>query len=440
MDDNLSIIFVIILVLLSAFFVAAEFAIVRVRPSRVKQLIKEGNKTAKLVQKILNQIDVYLSACQLGITLASLGLGALGEPAVSYFLDPILNSLNLPEQVSHIISMTLSFSIISFISVVLGELVPKNIAIYKAEKLSLILARPLYLFYKLAQPIIVLMNSTANLIIRLFGINIKEDSNNSHSAEELKLLLSDSYKKGTLTKSTYELMENAFKFNEKVSREIMTPRTDMVCVDITDPIEKIIEILKENDTYTRFPIIEGDKDHIIGILNTKRLFLEKIDENTNLLDYSQKAYSILDSTPIPLTFKKMKKEKIQMIILNDEYGGTEGLVTMEDIMEELFGDIHDEFDDDEEPLIQKIDDNTYILEGITTLHDIHYTCKLDVKHDEVETIGGFINTISPEVRTNMEITYDNLVFKILEIDNSRIEKVKMTILEKNESEDLDSGE
>ena len=271
---GLNLFLVVLLIGASAFFVMAEFSFLRVRASRIEQLISEGNKKAIELQKITFQLDAYLSACQLGITVTALALGFLGEPTMAKLLEPLFEKTDMPAALTHTISIAVAFLVITYFHVVLGELAPKTIAIQKAEKVALVLAKPMKIFYILMYPFIFVLNGSGNLFARLFGVRPSSEHEEVHSEEELKILLSESYESGEINQAEYRYVNRIFNFDELAAREIMIPRIDLVVLDVEATVEENIEIMK-HENYTRFPVMQGDKDHIIGFIHSKEFFMQK---------------------------------------------------------------------------------------------------------------------------------------------------------------------
>src|SRR5699024_7778994 len=272
----INLLLVAILILMTAFFVATEFAIVKIRSTRVDYLIESGNKRAVHAKKLLENLDGYLSACQLGITVTALGLGWLGEPTVMRLLSPLFNELGLNQTVASLLSFVIAFLAITYFHVVVGELAPKTIAIQKAEEVTLFLAKPLILFYKLMYPFIWLLNGSAQKLIRLFGFKPAQEHEVAHSEEELRLILSESYKSGEINHSEMTYVNNIFEFDERLAKEIMVPRTEMLCFYKEDSFDKNIEVVYEGQ-FTRYPVADGDKDNIVGLINIKEIFTGRFD-------------------------------------------------------------------------------------------------------------------------------------------------------------------
>lgn len=413
----------IFFILFSSFFVIAEFSIVKVRQSRIEQLIIEGDKRAVYVKKILGNLNEYLSTAQVGITLASLALGWLGEPTFEKLLEPVFGLFHLPENVVNTLSFIASFSIITYLHVVLGELAPKTIAIIKAESISLKVAKPLLFFDKILYPFVWLLNESANVLVRLLGFKAVNDHEYVHSEEELKQILSESYQRGKINQSEYHYVNNIFEFDNRLAKEILVPRTEMVCLYKNLSLEENLKIILE-EKFTRFPMVMNDKDQILGVVNTKELILDfmKKDE-INIEDYIHPTLMVIDNTPVNKLLKRMQKERIQMAILLDEYGGTAGLITIEDILEEIVGEIRDEFDLDERPMIEKLNDHEYLVEGKVLIEDINELFDLDIDDDEIDTIGGWIYSRVPDVNEGLKVDYNHVSFVVKTMDNFRIDHI-----------------
>lgn len=419
----INVIIVIFLVFMNGFFVATEFAMVKVRKSRVETLALDGNKNAKYTLKIVKDLNSYLSACQLGITLASLGLGWVGEPAFADMLRPLINLFNLPEITLHSIAVVLGFSIITGLHIVLGELVPKSLAIISAEKIALYTALPLIGFYKITYPIMWSFNHSTNLVLKIFGISQVDEQEAAHTDEEIKLLVEDSYKHGLIDQTELTFVDNIFDFSEKTVREIMIPRTDMACVFIEDSFEEIIKYVLE-EQLTRYPICKDSKDNVIGFIHIKDLFKLKIEGNENIEGIIREIKFVPESLSISELFTAFKEEKAQMAIIIDEFGGTSGLVTTEDILEEIVGEIQDEFDDDGEEDIILTENGSYVVDGKVILSDINELLETDIQDENIDTIGGWIYfQLGSYPKVKQKFTYENYEFIILKCDRKRISKI-----------------
>ena len=419
---------VALLIGLTAFFVGSEFAVVKVRMSRIDQLIAEGNKKAILAKKVANDLDYYLSACQLGITVTALGLGWLGKPTVERLLYPLFDSLGVTQALSTVISFVVAFSIVTFLHVVVGELAPKSLAIQFAEKMTLLLAGPLYWFGKIMYPLIWTLNGSARILLRTFGVQ-PAGHEQAHSEEELKIIMTQSFQSGEINQTELSYMENIFSFDERVAKDIMVPRTQMVTLEQSMNREEIIVVLDEHK-YTRYPVTEnGDKDHIIGFVNVKEMITDYVTgRDRDLVDCVHELPLIHEVTPIQEVLLKMQKERVHIALVIDEYGGTAGVITMEDILEEIVGEIRDEFDADEIPDIQQISEEMYHISGRVLLSDIEKQFGINFKESEdVDTIGGWFQYQNTDTMPGDFIDQDEHRWTILEMDNHQIIKVSLQL-------------
>ncbi|YCA44075.1 hemolysin family protein [Bacillus sp. JZ8] len=422
--DNITVNFILVAILigLTAFFVATEFAIVKVRTSRIDQLVAEGKRGAIAAKKVTTHLDEYLSACQLGITVTAMGLGWLGEPTIERVLHPLFEALHLNEATTTILSFGIAFALMTYLHVVIGELAPKTVAIQKAELITLTLAKPIILFYRIMFPFIWLLNGSARVIVGLFGLKPASEHEMAHSEEELRLLLSESYKSGEINKNELKYVNNIFEFDERIAKEIMVPRTEMVTLSINDSLSETMETLKV-EKFTRYPIVDGDKDNIVGVINIKEVLTSTLwedNEKANLSDFINPVIQVIETIPIHELMIKMQKERMHMAILIDEYGGTSGLVTIEDIVEEIVGEIRDEFDEEEIPEVRKIADNHYILNSKVLISDVNNLLNLNLEYDEVDTIGGWFLTQNFEAEKGTEIQFEGYTFKIREVEGHHI--------------------
>ncbi len=427
--DLLYLFLIVILIGLTGFFVAAEFAIVKVRVSRIDQLVQVGNKKAIAAKKVVSNLDEYLSSCQLGITITALALGWVGEPTVERLLHPVFEHFDMPTSVSRIVSFAIAFGTITYLHVVIGELAPKTLAIQKAEKLTLLLATPLIWFYRIMYPFIWLLNGSARVVIKLFGLHPASEHEMAHSEEELRIILSESYQSGEINQSEYKYVDNIFEFDNRIAREIMIPRTEIVSFDVSLSIQDFLREVKD-ERYTRYPVIDGDKDHIIGLINLKSMIKAYFDvkdiDTTTIREFVTPIIYVIETIPIHDLLKKMQKDQIHMAILIDEYGGTSGLVTVEDILEEIVGEIRDEFDVDETPDVQNIKDNHYILDGKVLISEVNKLLNLSIDDEDIDTIGGWILTKEIDVQENQVIEYEGYIFTLKEIDDHQIKLIEIS--------------
>lgn len=418
-----------LLIALTAFFVASEFAIIKVRSSRIDQLVEEGKKGAVSAKKVTLHLDEYLSACQLGITVTALGLGWIGEPTVAHLLEPLFAKLNIPASATHILSFIIAFSLVTFLHVVVGELAPKTLAIHKAETITLLVAKPLILFYKMMFPFIWVLNGSARLVTKMFGLEPASEHEIAHTEEELRIILSDSYKNGQINQSEFKYVNKIFEFDDRIAKEIMVPRTEVITLSKNDSLDHAFQIVKE-EKFTRYPVIDGDKDRVIGMVNVKELFTFMLSADNyhklTLEPLVRPIIRIIDTVPIQELLLKMQRERIHMAILMDEYGGTSGLVTVEDILEEIVGEIRDEFDLDEVAEVRKIADDHYIIDAKVLISQVNDLFGLDINDQDIDTIGGWILTEDYEAKQGDTIRFEGFNFKILEMEDHHIRYIEVT--------------
>lgn len=338
---NLSLI--ALFILLTAFFVGAEFAILKVRMSRIDQLISEGNKKAVTAKKVTQDLDYYLSACQLGITVTALVLGALGEPTVEKMLAPVFDYLNLGQALSTALSYAIALSVVTFLHVVLGELMPKTLAIQYAEKMTLLLAPPLYWFGQVSKPFIAILNGSARLLLKVFGVK-PAGHDEVYSEEELKMIVTQSYEGGEINQTELAYLENIFAFDTRQLNDIMIPRAEMVMLEKQQTLEQMVAVIEEFE-YTRYPVIDitKKKNDVIGFINTKEMLTDIAAGRSNdVTTFIQDILRFKQSTAIKEVFLKMQQTRKHMAVVTDGKGVIIGLVTMEDILSEIVGEIQDE--------------------------------------------------------------------------------------------------
>ena len=431
------------LVGINGVFVAAEFAVVKVRKTRLAELAENGSRRAQAALDVASKLDAYLSACQLGITLASLGLGWLGEPAIATFIEPLFVGFGGWSLVyTHTIAGAIAFLIISFLHIVLGELVPKSLAIQKAESTALATASFLKAFYGVFYPVIWALNSIANLVLRIWGIEPANEADLSHSEEELRMLVDASQKHGYLDKMEGKLLDNVFEFSDRIASEVMIPRQDMVCIFIQDKFEEVLEVVKKHG-HTRYLLCDDDKDHVLGLVHMRDII--RLQEQSGTKDITQIKRDILavpEGMPISHLVQRMRSQRTHMAVIVDEFGGSAGLVTLEDMLEELVGEIYDEFEL-EQLDIQKLAENEYILNGRVLLEEVSEMLGIELEEDTVSTIGGYVFSRIGRKPVKGDIVYfDGFNFEVIEVIGYRITKVEVTRkpLENNGSEEPQAHE
>ncbi|WP_417429531.1 hemolysin family protein [Halpernia sp.] len=439
-DSFVKILIAILLVLLNGFFVAAEFSIVKVRYSQIQLKAAEGNKMAKQAELIIKNLDAYLSATQLGITLASLALGWVGESALHQVFLNIFHTfdIELAEATITTISVICSFMIITIMHIVFGELVPKSIAIRKSESTTFFIAAPLRIFYNIFRPFIWLMNFLSNSVLKLIKIHPVSEQE-IHSTEELQLLVKQSAAGGEIEEENYEIIKNAFDFTDHSAKQIMVARQNILSIDIEDSLEEIMEIIMASG-YSRIPVFEHSIDNIIGIFYTKEIireFVKRKGELTHddLKELMREAFFVVGSKKISDLLKIFQQKKQHLAIIIDEFGGTEGIITLEDILEELVGEIQDE-EDDEETIVDQVGDNVYWVQATQPLEEINeYLPKELNEEGDFNTLAGFImNHLSDIPEENQEFDIDDYHFKILKMQNKSIELVELIYDPKAEEE------
>jgi CBS domain containing-hemolysin-like protein len=421
----LNIALLIILIALTAFFVASEFAVVKIRTSRVDQLVAEGNKKAILAKKVVTDLDYYLSACQLGITVTALGLGALGKPTVERLLYPVFEYLNVSASVSSVASYAIAFILVTFLHVVVGEMAPKTLAIQFSEKLTLLLSPPLYWFGKVMYPFIWALNGASRVILRGFGVK-PAGHEQAYSEDEIKIIMNQSYEGDENNKTKLSYLENVFVFDERDAKDIMVPRTELVTLNHNMTYDDIIPILDEHN-YSRYPVIEdGDKDRIVGVVNVKKILPDMVAlREHQLVDFVREIPYVSEVTSIQDAMIKMQQERVHMAVVVDEYGGTSGIITMEDILEELVGEIRDEFDADEVADIQETGENQYLINGRVLLDELERQFGLVFEgNEEMDTVAGWIQfQKGVGVEQGDTIEHGDYVWTVVDAENFHIKQV-----------------
>ena len=411
----------LVLVGLNAFFVAAEFALVRVRESRIVQLEQEGSTRAGVVRETLRDLDSNLSVCQVGITVASLALGWVGEPAVSHLIEPVLGGIGVAsERVVTIVSVAVGFGVITYAHLVFGEQAPKYYSIQRAEQVSLWISRPLNLFRLVLRPVVWVVNASTNFILRPWGIRLGEEME-AHSEEELRIMITSSTASGVLEPEEREYLNNVFDFGDRVAREVMVPRPDIEALSAEAPLPDLAERAAFG-RYTRYPVFEGDLDHVLGAVHIKDLFRAAAEEpeGFDIHELIRECLVVPENKPIEQILREFQKRKLQMAIVIDEWGSVEGLITIEDILEEIVGEIQDEFDEGE-AAIEQIGDDLYAVDGRIPITEVNEHFKLDLPHEDFDTIGGFIlGSLGrpPEVGDTVEA--DGAVINVKSVDGPRV--------------------
>lgn len=417
---------VLVLVGINAFFVVAEFSLVKMRRTRLQELANQGSGKAKYAIAVTNKLDTYLSASQLGITLASLGIGYVGEPAIAELIfNPILNALDVNSPaLSHVFSFLLTFSTITFLHIVLGEQAPKYLAIQRSEGASLFVAGPLIAFNKVFKPIIWVLNAASNGVLKVLNVE-PSNEHEAHTEEEIRIMLGQSAKSGHINKDELALFDNIFEFSDRLAREVMLPRTDMECLYTDVPMEENLKTIYATK-HTRYPVAVEEKDRIIGFVHITDILTAPPEKLTDLRNFLRPILTIPESIEVSQALKLMQKKHSQLVIVVDEYGGTAGILTIEDILEEIVGDLHDEFDNDERPEIEMKGD-AISADGRVLLEELTPLLGFDLDDDEVDSIGGWLFKQLEGVPTvGSKVEYRNRIFEVAEMDRFRIVRVTIT--------------
>lgn len=418
-----------VLIMINAYFAASEMAIVSVNKTKIHHLGEEGNKKAKLVERLLQEPTSFLSTIQVAITLAGFFNSASAATGVSIQLGAVLKSWGIPFGES--VAMVVVTILLSFITLILGELVPKRIALQKAEGIAMAVAGPIVFISKVVSPFIKLLSWSTAFVLRLVGIK-DENIEESLSREEIRSMVISGQEKGVFNETETEMINSIFEFDDTQAEAVMTPRTEVFCIDIDDPLTDYMDELMEMH-YTRIPVYQDSIDHIIGILHMKDFTVQARENGFDQVDIRKilrKPYFALESKKVDELFISLQREHQHIAILVDEYGGFSGIVTLEDLIEEIVGEIADEYDDGEDPQIKKIDENTYILEGSMMIDDIDEELHLQIPLDDLDTIGGFlIDQLGemPEEGEEKLVEWENLTFKIEEFKDKRVGRIKLYI-------------
>ncbi|OGI18924.1 MAG: hypothetical protein A3B68_06810 [Candidatus Melainabacteria bacterium RIFCSPHIGHO2_02_FULL_34_12] len=428
MDIVIGILFAFLLILINGFFVAIEFALARVNKTRIEQKVKEGSKTAVLILNALNKIDRYISAAQVGITISSLVLGAIGELTIAKALIPIVEPFTSNELINitaHSIALPLALLMVTYFHVVIGEIIPKTIAFIDPGKTAFYLIWPLEIFKLITSPLVKFLNISASSILRIFGITDLRTTF-VYTEDELKMLLNVSQEEGVLEQSEKEMITNIFDFPDTVVREVMTPRPDMVCIDANEPIDSAVKIAIDSK-HSRIPIYEKSIDNIIGVITTRDLLEETSHGNKTkpVKEIAKPVIKVPESKALDDLLTELKRKSLQMAIVIGEFGGTSGLVTVEDIIEEIVGEIHDEFDNETDS-IQVLPNSDIILDGKLNLDELNEKLGTDFSKEHYDTIGGLtFGLIGKEPNIGDEVESNGYILKVEAKDKQRINKIRL---------------
>jgi len=431
MDILPQLLLIVVLVLLNGYFVASEFSLVAVRKTRIDELVRKKNRAAKLVQLAIQEMDTYISATQLGITIASLALGWVGEPVLAHLIEPFLSFL--PKEgsliTSHVLAFTIAFLIITVLHIVFGEVAPKSLALRRSERTALFVTPPLIAFTKLFKPFIWFLHTAGDLVLRLFGIEAQVGNQAAHSEEEIKMILAQSGEEGVLEKAEIEMVYNVFKLGDIPVKQIMIPRTDIIAFNVALTLKEVIKRIKRYG-HSRYPVYENSIDNIIGFIHVKDVYPEvgksKKDPKLSELGIIRDIIHVPETKRADDVLIDMRNKRIHLAVVNDEYGGTAGLITLEDIVESVVGEIGDEFD---KPLkeMRKESDGSFLVEGLVPIEKVQSKFNLALRGQGYTTIGGLVfGLLGREPNVGDEVQLGNIVFRVEKLDRKRIKTLRLT--------------
>lgn len=424
----LELLLILVLVLFNAFFAASEIAIVSLNKNKVIHLADEGDKKAISLLKLLNEPSKFLATIQVGITLAGFLASASAATNISKRLANVLDKFNIPG--SSEISVIVITVFLSYVTLVFGELFPKRIALQKSEQIAMFAIKPVLFISKIASPFVKMLTSSTNLLLKIFGMNL-EDLEEKVSEEEIRSMIKVGEENGVINEIEKDMIDSIFKFDDTLAKEIMTPRINVFALEVSTPINELLDKITE-EQYSRIPIYDDDIDDIIGVLYMKDLFVKlknKDIDNINIRELIRHAYFVPETKNIDALFRELQSTKNHMAILIDEYGGFSGIVTIEDLIEEIMGNIFDEYDENTDD-IKKIDANTYLVNGLIGIDEINESLNINLPSDDIDTVGGFVVTLLgsiPKDNDKTTVEYDNLKFKIEKVNEKRIEELKIYI-------------
>ena len=413
----------VVLLAANACFVAAEFALVRVRETQLRELADAGSGRAKLSQHLSLNIDSYLSACQVGITLASLALGIVGEPAVASLIEPAFQWLiAINETAFHVVSFAIAYGLITYLHIVVGEQAPKYFAIQQALPTTLWSAYPLHLFYRLVYPFIWVVNVSANGILRALHI-ARTDTAEVYSEEELKMLVAASTRRGVLQESERLLLQRALEFADTMVRQVMVPRTEIVAVAQDQPLRELRDLTREHP-FTRFPVFHADLDHIVGVVHIKDLVPAQ-DLSRPLRDVMRRPLFLPETTRLDRALAEFKRQRMQLGIVVDEFGGTAGLVTIEDVLEQLVGEVQDEFDR-ETPHFRTEPSGTLLVDGLASVAELRERLAIELVEERYDTVGGLVfGRLGRLAKVGDSVDVEGYRFAVIAVEGRRVAQVRV---------------
>jgi putative hemolysin len=421
------------LILLNAFFVAAEYGLVTARRTRIVELQHQGNRRARDVLRITSDPPRFIAAMQLGVTLTSLGIGALGEVALSHLFDNVMATL---------LAVLLAYLVLTFLHVVIGELVPKGIALGHAEGTALFVSAPVRLFFTLMRPVVWFLQRSTEIVLRWLGLQPPGADDDVHSEAELRMLVSQSTEHGEIEQQEQEMLYKVFDFADKEAKDVMVPRPEVVALSIDLPPEQCLEAVMDSP-FTRYPVYRESLDNVVGILHVRDLFRALRDRGMHEVkveDIIRPAHIVPETKDLAALLAEFRRANQHMAIVVDEYGDMEGIVTLEDLLEEIVGDIEDEFDLPDES-IEQIDEDTVIIDGTFPIDDFNERFKTEMPDEDYHTMAGFVfGLLGRQPGAGDTINHDGMRFDVLEVEGSRILKLAVTFEQRREQRDRDDVE
>lgn len=425
LDPWLGVSLAAVLIALNAFFVAAEFALVQVRPTQIEPLLKRGGLKARTVSHILERMDSYLSAAQLGITLASLALGWIGEPAFAWLLRPLVEKIpGSSPTLLHSLSITGAFLVMTSLHIVIGEQVPKWIGLGNPKTVSLWVAIPLYVFHQISYPFTWILNKTVNGVLRILGLSAQSGGHLAHSEDELRLLLTSGHS-GRLSKQKRELLDNVFELSHRTARQVMVPRADVMYLSLTSSMEENMELIRKSE-FTRFPLCTADLDQVIGLVNIKDVF-SRDERLESFTDVKREIHFVPESLNLDRLLRRMRRDREHMVAVLDEYGGVSGIVTLEDVIEEIVGQIQDEFDQEKPEIVQE-KESVYRVSGTMLVVDLEDALSVEFSERDEDTVGGVVlSELGRPPKNGDSVQVGEVSFEVLETSRRRINTLLVTV-------------
>ncbi len=422
-----SIVILVILIGINAFFASSEIAFISLNDAKIEKQAKDGDKKAKSIQNMLKDPSKFLATIQIGVTLAGFLSSAFAADTFAEVLSPKLYNLMpfIQEQTWRAISIILITLILSYFTLVFGELVPKRLAMKYTEKIAFSSVGIIKAISVIASPFVKLLTFSTNAVSKIFKITENEEE--VVTEEEIRMMIDVGEEKGVIGVAAKEMLNNVFEFNDKIVSEIMIPRTEVFALDKELTIKEVIDILSEDTRYSRVPVYEETIDNIVGIVYIKDILLSKKDENKKIKELMKKAYYVPETITVDKLFEEMRKNKKQISIVIEEHGGTSGIVTMEDILEEIVGEIYDEYDTSENKVVE-LDSNTYLIDGSLAIYDLEKIFDVEIPEGDYDTISGYLIDLLgriPKPKENIIIETDQLDFKVEKVKNKKIVQVKV---------------